>query len=155
MCLGNDIIADDSFGLRVAERLNQLALYGLEVAEAATSGFDLLDYTLDTPFLVVVDTVQTGTAEPGTTFELHEGDVLPRHGGSPHYIGLFEALAAGRKLELPVTPEMVILAVEAFDCLTIGGVMHYAVEDAVRAVTSRIQELLQEVMFEGRKVAGA
>lgn len=155
LCLGNDILADDCLGLKVAERLKQLELFGVEVVEAATSGFDLLDYTLDTPFLIVVDSVQTNRAEPGTIFELQEGGVMTTHGGSPHYIGLFEALATGRKLGLPVPPRMMILAVEAFDCLTIGGYMHYAVEDAVHAVVSRIQELLHQAMFPAARAATA
>jgi hydrogenase maturation protease len=146
LCLGNDILADDRFGLKVAEQLRQLALHGVEIVEAATSGFDLLDYTLDTPCLIVVDTVQTGKADPGTIYELREGDLLVPKGNSPHYIGLFEALAAGRKLNLPVAPEMVILAVEAFDCLTIGGQMHHAVEGAIPVVVNRIQELLRQAM---------
>ncbi len=147
LCLGNDILADDCLGLKVAERLKQLDLYGIEVVEAATAGFDLLEYTLGAPFLVVVDSVQTHKAEPGTIYELTEGDLLAPHGNSPHYIGLFEALAAGRKLGLPVPPRMIILAVETFDCLTIGGPMHPAVEGAVQPVVDRIQELLHESMF--------
>ncbi len=144
LCLGNDILADDCFGLKVASELRAMNLDGLEIVEAATSGFDLLDYTLDTPLLVVVDTVQTGKAAPGTIYEFKEGDMLVPHGSSPHYIGLFEALAAGRKLGLAVAPKMTILAVEAFDCLTIGGGMHQAVESAISTVAGRVVEILNQ-----------
>ena len=147
LCLGNDILADDCFGLKVADRLKQLDLSGTEVVEAATAGFDLLDYTLGAPFLVVVDSIQTNKGEPGTIYEFAEGDLLAPHGSSPHYIGLFEALAVGRTLGLPVPSQLIILAVEAFDCLTIGGRMHPAVEGAVQPVVDRIQELLHRSMF--------
>jgi hydrogenase maturation protease len=146
LCLGNDILADDSFGCRVAESLRGLSLFGVEVVEAVTSGFDLLDYTVGAPALVVVDTLQTGQAAAGTLYELREDDWKLIPGGSPHYIGLFEALAAGRALGLPVPDQVTILAVEAFDCLTVGGPMHPAVEEAVGAAVSRLQELLRQAM---------
>ena len=93
---------------------------------------------------MVVDTVQILQAEPGTIYELREGDILAPKGSSPHYIGLFEALAAGRMLGLNVTSDMIILAVEAHDCLTIGGAMHPAVEAAIEPAIRRIRELLEQ-----------
>ncbi len=155
LCLGNDILADDAFAFRVAARLHGLALFGAEVMEAATSGFDLLEYTVGAPALVVVDTVQTGQASPGTVFELREDDWKLIPGGSPHYIGLFEALAAGRALGLPVPEEVVILAVEAYDCLTVGGPMHPAVEEAVDEVVNRLREMLRQRMGAAGPAAAA
>jgi hydrogenase maturation protease len=137
LCLGNSLLADDAFGLAVAARLRQLRP-DLEVCESSTSGFDLLDCTLGARRLLVIDTVQSGALAPGTVSIFRERDVRTAPGGSPHYVGLFEALRLGKALSLEVPEEVIIIAVEPADCLTVGGEMHpsvlAAIDDALRIV---------------------
>ena len=68
-------------------------------------------------------------------------DIKSYSGRSPHYIGLFETLRLARKLLLPVPGEVIILAVEAADCTTLGGGMHAAVRSAVGLVVDLVQEI--------------
>lgn len=141
LCLGNDLLADDAFGGVVAAQLARSAAPSTEVMFTANTGFGLIDFLLNTRRLVVVDTVQTGEMEPGSVLVLREGDVGSTAGGSPHYIGLFEALALARKLGLPAADEVVIVAVEAADCTTVGG----RISPAVRAAVPDVLELLQDM----------
>ncbi len=140
LCLGNSLLADDAFGFAVAERLRQ-SRPDLEICESSTSGFDLLDFTLGTRSLIVIDTVQGGVLSPGTVSVLREADVRTTPGGSPHYVGLFEALRLGKALKLEVPTEVVIIAVEPADCLTVGGEMHPAVLGAIGDVLARVDQL--------------
>lgn len=140
LCLGNEILADDAFGKVVGQRLSR-DIPGLEVVESSASGFDLIDYLQNVCCLLVVDTVQTGRAGPGTIHILQDGDVESSAGCSPHYVGLFETLRLARELRLPVAKQVVILAVEAADCTTLGGPMHPAVNEAVPIVVERIYQL--------------
>jgi hydrogenase maturation protease len=55
LCLGNTLLADDAFGIVIAEHLRRTRP-DIEVCESSTSGFDLLDYTLGASRLLVVDT---------------------------------------------------------------------------------------------------
>jgi hydrogenase maturation protease len=137
LCLGNPILADDAFGFVVAERLRRTRA-DIEVCESSTSGFDLLDCTLGARRLIVVDTLQSGAVPPGTVSIFREGVVRTVPGGSPHYVGLFEALKLGRALGLDVPEEVVIIAVEPADCLTVGGDMHPSVRAAVGDVLKTI-----------------
>jgi len=140
--LGNELLADDAFGILVAQEIQRLAPGQVEVVCTPESGFSLLDYVLGTPRLLVVDAIQTGRAEPGTLHEFAEGDVASAPGNSPHFVGLFETLALARKLGLPAPCDVRILAVEAADCLTVGGPMHPAVRaaipEAVRLILSHL-----------------
>ena len=68
----------------------------------------------------------------------------PVPGESPHYIGLFETLKLGRKLQLEVPQEVVIIAVEPADCLTVGGAMTPAVREAVPVVVNLVQRLANQ-----------
>jgi hydrogenase maturation protease len=118
--LGNDLLADDRLGLVAASALARRFGDRVEAVCSATSGFDLLDDVVGASRLLVLDTLVTGAAPAGTVFEVEEGDVRTPQGGSPHYVGLFEALRLGRSLAVP---SVVDLAVEPEDVLTVGGPM--------------------------------
>ena len=143
LCLGNDLLADDSLGSLVAEQVRKLALPNVQVVETPEAGFHLLDYVLHIHRLVVVDTVMTGTASPGTIHEFREDELETVPGGSPHYVGLHETLTLGRCLGLPVADKVVFLAVEASDCSTVGGAMHPAVRAAIPSVVRMVRSSLQ------------
>jgi hydrogenase maturation protease len=138
--LGNDLLADDAFGLAAAEEL-QRRFPQMDVIFTTDSGFHLIDYLADTPFLVIVDTLQMGRVPPGTLYVLRSSDIKSSYGPSPHYVGVFETLQLARELLPNVPKEVIILAVEAADCLTLGGKMHEAVKSAVGLVADLVAEL--------------
>ena len=144
LCLGNELLADDALGAVVAEQLRQILPGTLEVVFTSAMGFDLLDDVLGASRLLVVDTIETGTKPPGTIHLLREEDVQPVPGGSPHYIGIFETLKLGRKLQLDVPKDVIIIAVEPADCLTVGGAMTPAVKEAVPIVVNLVQSLASQ-----------
>jgi hydrogenase maturation protease len=169
LCLGNDLIADDALGVVVARGLcRRLTVAGapratgpafdpaasvqafdhpragaVEVVETALTGMYLLEAVVGARRLIVIDTVVTGSAPPGTVDVLGEADFdgAPA-GGSPHYIGLFEALDLARSLSLDAPDEVLIVAVEAGDFYTVGGGMTAPVEAAVPVVVDRVLALL-------------
>lgn len=143
LCLGNDILADDALGIVVAEHLRKLALTGVEVISTTDTGFYLFDYVSNTSCLIVIDTVVTGKGAPGTIYVLKESDFQTASGGSPHYIGLQETLALVRALDFQVPETIVVLAVEAADCLTVGGAMHPAVSAAIPALLDKVRETVE------------
>jgi len=142
LCLGNELLGDDALGCVVADQLRQFASPHVDICCTAESGLHLLDRTLGVRRLVVVDTVQTGNAPAGTIYQFL-GSELPRvHGAAPHYLGLCEALALARKLGLPVAEEVIILAVEAVDCLTLGAAMSPQVSSTVPQLVNMIRNMM-------------
>jgi hydrogenase maturation protease len=168
LCLGNELIADDAMGVVAARHLcRRLAATGtprpagpafdpaatvrafdhpgsgvVEVVESALTGMYLIEAVVGAARLIVVDTVVTGSAPPGTVDVLGEADFAGAPGGSPHYIGLFEALEVARALGLDTPAEVVSVAVEAGDYLTVGGGMTPAVGAAVPEVVDRVLGLI-------------
>ena len=59
-------------------------------------------------------------------------------------MGIFEMLGLARILRLPAQQEVVILAVEASDCITVGGAMHPAVRAAVSLVVDLVASLAEQ-----------
>ncbi len=140
LCLGNDLLADDSLGSVVAEKVRRFAPAEMDVVSTPEAGFHLLDYVLDVGRVVVVDTVVTGNAPPGTIYVFNSKQLKSVPGGSPHFVGLFETLALTRALSLPVAEEVIILAVEAADCWTMGGEIHPGVRGAIPALLRMIRQ---------------
>ena len=143
LCLGNEILADDALGIWVTSEVRRRFGARVETVWTTETGFDLLDRLEGASRLIVVDTIMTGQASPGTVHVFKEGDIRPVPGGSPHFIGLFEVLEAARQLGLRVPRTVTILAVEAADCSTVGGAMHPDVLAAVPAVADRIGRFLE------------
>jgi hydrogenase maturation protease len=143
LCLGNDLLADDSLGSVVAEHIRQFAPGDVEVISTPEAGFHLLDYVLNVHRLVVVDTVVTGTAPPGMIYAFHDHELKAVSGGSPHYVGLHETLALARQLGLPVAEAVSFLAVEAADCSTLGGEMDQAVLAAVPVLVDMVRDMVR------------
>jgi hydrogenase maturation protease len=145
LCLGNDLLADDAFGLVVAEELRR-RFPQLDVVSTTDSGLHLLDYLTGIQQLVVIDSIQTGKVRPGSLYLLQGSDMKSPSGPAPHYIGLFETLQLAKELLLKVPEEVIILAVEAADCLTLGGKMHADVQAAVELAVDFVGAIAFEWM---------
>ena len=61
--LGNELLADDAFGLVAAEELRR-RFPQMDVVFTTDSGFHLIDYLDGIELLVVVDSIQTGSVPP-------------------------------------------------------------------------------------------
>jgi hydrogenase maturation protease len=142
LCLGNDILADDALGILVAKELRRTLPESVDVVSTIESGFALMDYVEDADQLVVVDTVTTGRGAPGTVYQVREDDLRDVYGSSPHYVGLFEGLALGRRLGLRVPHDVAIVAVEGADCRTVGGRMSSAVAAAMPEVVTIVERTI-------------
>lgn len=152
VCLGNDLIADDALGPEAAAALRARGV-SARVVESSEGGLALLDEVLGFEQLVVVDTVMTGGAPPGTVHVVSD-DALPAvPGGAPHAVGLFEALALGRSLGLPVPTRVSVVAVEAADLVGIGRPMSPPVRSALNTVVGVVVDLVDEVYARGSRAA--
>jgi hydrogenase maturation protease len=143
--LGNDLLGDDALGCMVADQLRPFASADVDILHSSESGFQLLDHVLGVHQLVVVDTVHSGNAPPGTIYQFRECELALVPGGSPHYVGLCEALALGRKLRLPVVKEVIILAVEAVECMTMGAEMSSSVRSTIPRLVSMVRQMMPRI----------
>ena len=140
--LGNEILADDAFGILAAREVARRFPGEIEVVQSSSAGYDLMDHLLGARRLLVVDTIVTGRARPGAISIFTADRVQPAPGGSPHFLGLFEVLAVGKKLHLDVPKEITVIAVEAFDCITVGGPIHPDVQSAIPEVLGLVGRFL-------------
>ena len=144
--VGNVILRDEGFGVRVAEYL--AAHYdfpeSVQIVDGGTLGIELTQYVTGTKKLLVIDSINGGQA-PGTRFHFHNDDIMAHFQDkiSAHEVGIQDVLAllavTGKKI-----PEVVV----------IGAANHAEIWDAARwdgyneeIDDARIESAMEELGF--------
>ncbi|NIT36216.1 MAG: hydrogenase maturation protease [candidate division Zixibacteria bacterium] len=116
--VGNVIRGDDAVGIyvarRVKEKLPPELAARVDVEEACTGGFDLVDYLRGYDRVVIADAIRTDGGKPGTVYKFSAGALEPTaHLGHTHGVNLASALAVLEELKLGAPREVTVVAVEA------------------------------------------
>lgn len=122
--LGNPLLTDDGVGIYAARLLAERlagAGAGVTVAESSWGGMRFLDLLAGFEKAIIIDAIQWRHGPPGTVYRLPPDEAVPTvRAVSFHDISLGTALALGKKLGIPLPTELVFLAVEAGDVLTVA-----------------------------------
>jgi hydrogenase maturation protease len=141
LCLGNEILSDDSFGHKIACRLLDQYDFngGAEIEFAALGGLNLIDLLKDRERALIVDTIITGDAAPGTLHFIEMGHFVPsKNLTCSHEVNLPTALQFGRELGMIMPDRIDVLAVEASDIVTLSEKLTPQVEGALNPAINRI-----------------
>lgn len=145
--LGNDILGDDSIGLRVARRVAQRLppSSGVTVSEDERGGLGLAEQLGGFERVLLVDAILTG-APPGTLHMLDIHSVPTQRTATAHGINLRMALELGRRsgLALPAEEAIVILGVEAAEVMTFSEHLTPEVEQAIPRAVAAIEAWLRQ-----------
>ncbi|WP_029541737.1 HyaD/HybD family hydrogenase maturation endopeptidase [Selenomonas sp. AB3002] len=115
--IGNVVLRDEGFGVRVAEYLDKNYIFpdNVQIVDGGVLGIELMQFVTDTQKLLIIDSINGG-AEAGTTFRFANDEVLAHFQDklSAHEVGIQDVLAAlevtGRKI-----PEVVVIGAQPFD----------------------------------------
>lgn len=115
--VGNVILRDEGFGVRVAEYLAAHYEFPehVQIVDGGTLGIELTQYITGTEKLLVIDSINGG-AEPGTLFRFHNDAVMDhfQEKVSAHEVGIQDVLAlltvTGHKI-----PEVVVIGAQPYD----------------------------------------
>lgn len=146
LCLGNEVLSDDSFGPTIARLLDETS-YGcedVEVVFAPVAGFGLLDLLQKREKVLVVDSIVTGKHRPGTLLFFPMGDLTPTHNLiTSHQMSLPTALMLGKQMGYQMPQHIDVLAVEVADITTLKEEMTESVSAAVEPALTSIGSWLQ------------
>jgi len=115
--VGNVILRDEGFGVRVAEYLDRHYIWpdNVQIVDGGTLGIELTQYVTGTQKLLVIDSIN-GHAAPGTKFRLHNEAIMEHFQDklSAHEVGIQDVLAlltvTGHKI-----PEVVVIGAQPYD----------------------------------------
>ena len=135
LCLGNEVLSDDAFGSKVAAILGKMESElgkEVEVIYASLAGFNLLNLLEGRKKVLVVDTIITGKAEPGTVHFFPMGNLIPsRNLTSSHELSLPTALKLAQLMEIETPENVDVLAIEAQDVQTLSEEMTEPVKASI------------------------
>jgi hydrogenase maturation protease len=142
--LGNPLLSDDGVGIYAARLLaERLAGAPVAVEESSWGGMRFLDLLTGYTHAIIIDAIQWRHGPPGTVYRLPPDEAVPTaRAVSFHDISLGTALALGRRLGIPLPAEIVFLAVEAGDVLTVAEGCSPEVEAAIPEVARLVLEQL-------------
>jgi len=146
ICLGNEVLSDDSFGPKIAEILDKHYSLGenVEVIFAPLAGFNLLDLLGDRQSVLVVDTIVTGKAKPGTPHFFSMGQLTPSSNLTcSHQISLPTAIKLGAELGISMPEDIAVLAIEAQDVETVGENLTAPVKAAIDKAIALIMDWIK------------
>ena len=138
--LGNDILGDDAVGLHVARAVGArvASVADCSVRETTEMGLALLDEIVGCEHLLLVDAIETGSAQPGHVHEFGLEALGGHRIATPHFVGIAETLAVGRMLGLTMPRTTHIFAIEVRDPYTLRLSLTPEVEQAVDVAADRI-----------------
>lgn len=116
--LGNTILSDDGAGIQIAELIRRKCP-DTEVLDASAAGFRVVDEIIGYDRLILIDSIKSGQACPGTLYRYQEKDFNKTlHHTSPHDMDFFSALEIMRQRQEKIPSDIIIYAVEIEDNLT-------------------------------------
>jgi hydrogenase maturation protease len=140
LCLGNEVLSDDSFGYHVHNRLRE-SFQSSETADiefSSIAGFTLIDVLQERRHVLIVDAISAG-AQAGQLHFFEASLLTPsRHLVNSHQISLPSAISLGVQFGLNMPERIDVLAVEAQDVETLSESMTIPVANALAEACDRV-----------------
>jgi hydrogenase maturation protease len=145
--LGNSIMTDDGFGVKVVNTLSSRYHFQgpVKVIDGGTLGLDLLPQLEEIETLLIIDALDM-REEPGSVFRI-EGEEVPRAFASKlsvHQMGLQDLLAVA-ELQGHVPSKLIVWGVQP-ECIEMGTELTDTVEVKVEPV---VEKVLEELTYLG------
>jgi len=148
--VGNILMQDEGFGVRVVEQLQQHYSFpeNVQVLDGGTLGMELLRFLVGTDRLILVDAVNGGLP-PGSLYQFNHDEVKAyfKEKVSMHELGIQDVLAVLEVLEKPAK-EIKILGVQPLTVdigLELTPLVNAVVEEVVQKLLSVLKEWQVEV----------
>ncbi len=150
--VGNILMQDEGFGVRVVEQLLRQYSFpeNVQVLDGGTLGMELLRFLVGTDKLILVDAV-SGGLPPGSFYQFNHNEVKAyfKEKVSMHELGIQDVLEVMEVLEKPAK-EIRIAGVQPLT-IDIGLEMTPIVAEAVEPVAEKVLAILREWQVEVQK----
>jgi hydrogenase maturation protease len=150
LCLGNEVLSDDSFGYHVHNRLRESfqASVITDIEFSSIAGFTLIDILQERRAVLIVDAISTG-AQAGQLHFFEASLLTPsRHLVNSHQISLPSAISLGVQFGLNMPERIDVLAVEAQDVETLSESMTIPVAKALQEACDRVHKWVSDHEYE-------
>lgn len=142
--IGNTILSDEGFGVRVVEFLKKNFIFpeNVSLIDGGTLGVELQHFIVGTKKLLIIDSINGGE-EPGKIFHLHDGEILKHFTQkiSAHEIGIQDILTMLEITEKKI-PVVELIGAQPFN-LEAGTNLSPQMENLLPIFAKKTLEILQ------------
>ncbi len=140
--VGNTVMRDDGFGVRVAEYLQQHTDYPdfVQILDGGTLGMDLMPYIADSKKLLLIDAINIDA--PVGSYHCFTGDELNayfKNKISVHDLGINDMLAVLKLTDNPVE-EVIVIGVKP-DVVSLGVELTEQIEAKIPMVAEEAKKI--------------
>jgi hydrogenase maturation protease len=146
--MGNPLLCDDMAGLLVVEQARErfaASVPDTDFFENTSGGFDLLYELSGYTTAIIIDSIKSGSCQPGTLIELKLNELAftsqPRLVDS-HGLNLATIFDVAKKCCLPMPENVTIIGIESTDFFTFADHPTAPVNDAIAIAVDRVGLLL-------------
>jgi hydrogenase maturation protease len=144
--MGNTLLNDDAIGIIIVRYLWGYfrGSGNIEFKESSWGGFKIIDLIKGYDYLIVIDSIKTGSARPGHIHKLKSTDLLPTlRLNSYHDINFITAIKLAEALNEKMPSDIDIFAVEVENNYTIVEDMTEEVKRSIAKCSKLIVDLLK------------
>jgi hydrogenase maturation protease len=141
--LGNDIMGDDAVALHTCELLRRENHPSVDIIASPVAGLALLDYLEGREKAIILDSIVTGNAPPGTIHSLTPGSFQNSSACSPHFLGLQETVSLAERLDLRMPSDLRIIAMEIEPSNEIREGLSGPIQDELPHYLEAVREILR------------
>lgn len=143
--LGNDILTDDAIGIIAVRRLSKIFKdrYEFDFSETTEMGLALLDYIEGYKRLVVIDSIFGEGYEVGMVRELNMEDFAGAGCSTPHFLGLKDTIELGRKMDMIVPEDVLILGIGVEDPFSVSEKLSLKLREKLDDIVEEIGQKIE------------
>jgi hydrogenase maturation protease len=144
LALDHDILGDEGVSLAAARLLEEEFAGEVELVEAGSASFALLELLEGYDRALLLDAIFTGQHPPGTVLEFSRENISMQAAPAVHYLGLPEVLRLAEQLGIDFPKDIRILALEVRNPLQFRQGLTPEVPQALAVFLDRARQVLRD-----------
>lgn len=146
--LGNDILMDDGIGPKLAWYLEEkITDPNLKYDTAAIGGMELIEMIRDYDHVIIIDAIKTQNGIPGSVYYLTpENFKETSHISNLHDISFLTALQMAKNLNIFITDNIDIIAIEILEDLTFGDCFTPQLQEKYEEIKKEVETMVKELL---------
>jgi hydrogenase maturation protease len=139
--LGNEVLMDDRIGPKLVDDLKESIVNPNVIFEtAAVGGLELIEMIRDYKKVIIIDAIKTSDGIPGSVYYLTPADFKETlHLSNRHDISFLTALHLAKKLNIEITDDIRIIAVEIIEDMVFSEIFSPPVQEKYPEIYNTIK----------------
>lgn len=148
--LGSDILMDDGIGTKLMWHLEKtLSDARIKFETNLAGGMDIIELIRDYDKVIILDAIKTTDGIPGTVYCFNKNNFRETlHLSVVHDITFHTALKLAETLDIKITDNIAILAIEVEEYLTLGDNFSHKVQSKYEEIKNEIEKITNDFIKE-------